>query len=134
MWERVEPADLVRARANLGQRLVDTRTRHDEEIKTLQAKHTEGIRVLEDKQAELASLEAQIERFASEFQATDLAFFERAVDQEGGTDGSNEARLEVHESGETEPAEEVHALPNGATKLSVAFASPNFRPFRKVAP
>ena len=134
MWERVEPADLVRARANLGQRLVDTRTRHDEEIKTLQAKHTEGIRVLEDKQAELASLEAQIERFASEFQATDLAFFERAVDQEGGTDGSNEARLEVHESGETEPAEEVHALPNGATKLSVAFASPNFRPFRKLAP
>src|SRR5438045_1215747 len=134
MWERVEPADLVRARANLGQRLVDTRTRHDEEIKTLQAKHTEGIRVLEDKQAELASLEAQIERFASEFQATDLAFFERAVDQEGGTDGSNEARLEVHESGETEPAEEVHALPNGATKLSVAFASPNFRPFREVAP
>src|SRR5438874_1808625 len=134
MWERVEPADLVRARGNLGQRLVDTRSRHDEEVKTLQAKHTEEIRVLEDKQAELASLEALIERFASEFQATDLALFERAVDQDSGKDGSTEPRLEVHESGETDPAEEVTALPNGPTKLNVAFASPNFRPFRKVAP
>ena len=133
MWERVEPADLVRARGNLGQRLVDTRTRHDEEVKTLQAKHTDEIRVLEDKQAELASLEALIERFASEFQATDLAFFERAVDQDSGKDDASEPRLEVHESAETDPVEEVNALPNGATKLSVAFASPNFRPFRKVA-
>jgi hypothetical protein len=113
---------------------MNTHTRHDEEKNKLQAKHTEEIRVLEDKQAELASLEALIERFASEFQATHLGFFERAVDQDSGKDDSGEPRLEVHESGETEPGEELNALPNGATKLSVAFASPNFRPFRKVAP
>ena len=134
MWERVEPADLLRARVTLGQRLMNTHTRHDEEKNKLQAKHTEEIRVLEDKQAELASLEALIERFASEFQTTDLGSFKRAVDQAGGIDGSNEARPEDDESVEAEPAEETNTLPNGVSKLSVSFPSPNFRPVRKFAP
>ena len=134
MWQHIEPADIERAKESLGHRLSETLSRHGDEIKALQAKQTEEISALENKQAELASLEALIERFAGEFQNGEPATSEARVDHDGlsGEVGSDNSGID-EESAPIEASASTEPLPNGAEPLNIAYASPNFRSFRKLA-
>jgi hypothetical protein len=134
MWQHIEPADIERAKESLGHRLSQTLSRHADEIKALQAKQTEEISALENKQTELASLEALIERFAGEFQNREPATSEPRVDHDGisGELGSDNTGLD-EESAPIEASASTEPLPNGAEPLNIAYASPNFRSFRKLA-
>jgi len=135
MWQHIEPADVDRAKESLGHRLLETLSRHAEEIEALQAKQTEEISVLEAKQRDIASLEALIERFAGEFQKDEEKLLEPAINQkEIGTGLESTNTDSNHESAQVETSEQAtEPLPNGTDTLNIGYASPNFRAFRKLA-
>ena len=133
MWQHIDVADIARAKESLGHRLSQTLSRHADEIKALQAKQTEEISVLETKQGEIASLETLIERFAGEFQTGESADYEPPSGQdEIGVELDTED-AESDQKSATEASVPTADPPNGAGPLSVAYASPNFRPFRRLA-
>ena len=73
MWDRVELADIDRAKESLGHRLAETLARHAEETNSLRTKQADEIHQLEAKQADIERLATLINHFTAEFQSTTAA-------------------------------------------------------------
>ena len=136
MWDRVESADIDRAKESLGHRLAEALKRHEEEIVSLPTKQADEVQQLETKQTEIETLATLIDRFAVEFQSTTAAYDPPAFDQkEAVTEVSPDAPAEDNAAElETEAATEATPTALGRPeKLALQYASPNFTAFRKRA-
>ena len=138
MWDRVELADIDRAKESLGHRLAETLARHAEETNSLRTKQADEIHQLEAKQADIETLATLINHFTAEFQSTTAAYDPPAVDQgqtgiEVSLDSPADDQDDAAELQTDAAAEGTPAALSRPEKLAIHYASPNFRAFRKLA-